>query len=119
MGSEADVSYMVAPELRGRGLASRALIALIAWGTRELGLLCFNLACNVDNTASQPVARKCGFGFVCRQGEELRFRRDASLSRITRSLSRLASPQALDSQMCAKASDQPYALVLAKSHLLR
>ena len=35
-GSEADVSYMVAPELRGQGLASRALVALIAWGTHEL-----------------------------------------------------------------------------------
>jgi hypothetical protein len=48
---------MVAPEFRGRGLASRALMALMAGGTRELGLLCFNLACHADNIASQRVAR--------------------------------------------------------------
>lgn len=78
MGNEAGVSYMVAPELRGRGLASRALLAMIAWGTRELGLLSFNLACQFDNTPSQRVAGKCGFLFVCREGEELRFRRDAT-----------------------------------------
>jgi RimJ/RimL family protein N-acetyltransferase len=69
---------MVAPEFRGRGLASRALMAMMPWGTRELGLLCFNLACHADNTASQRVARKCGFAFVCREGDELRFRRTAA-----------------------------------------
>jgi len=78
MGSEADVSYMVAPELRGRGLASRALMALIDWGTRELGLRNFKLVSHVANTASQRVAEKCGFVFVCREGDELRFRRDAT-----------------------------------------
>lgn len=75
-GSEADVSYMVAPELRGQSLASRALVALIAWGTRELRLQRVHLACHVENTASQRVAEKSGFVFVCREGDELRFRRD-------------------------------------------
>ena len=77
-GSEADVSYMVAPELRAQGLASRALVALIAWGMRELGLRRFNLACHVENTASQRVAEKSGFVFVCQEGDELRFRRDTT-----------------------------------------
>jgi RimJ/RimL family protein N-acetyltransferase len=75
-GSEADVSYMLAPELRGQGLASRALAALIAWGTRELGLRRINLGCHVDDAASQRVAERCGFNFVCRDGDELRFHRD-------------------------------------------
>ncbi len=76
-GSEADVSYMVAPDVRGQGLASRALEALIGWGTRELGLQRFNLACDIDNTASQRVAERCGFVFICREGDELRFCRYA------------------------------------------
>ena len=75
-GSEADVSYMLAPELRGQGLASRALAALIVWGTRELGLWRIHLGCHVDNTASQRVAERCGFELVGRDGDELRFRRD-------------------------------------------
>jgi RimJ/RimL family protein N-acetyltransferase len=75
-GREADVSYLVAPELRGQGLASRALEALIAWGTRELELQRVNLACHVDNTGSRRVAEKCGFILVCREGDELRFRRE-------------------------------------------
>ena len=75
-GSEADVAYLVAPELRGQGLAARALVALIAWGTRELGLRQVNLACHVENTASQRAAEKSGFTFVRREGDELHFRRE-------------------------------------------
>jgi RimJ/RimL family protein N-acetyltransferase len=67
---------MVAPVVRGQGLASRALVALIDWGTRELGLQRVSLACHVENTASQRVAEKCGFTFVWREGDELHFRRD-------------------------------------------
>jgi RimJ/RimL family protein N-acetyltransferase len=73
---EADVSYMVAAELRGQGLASMALEALLVWGTRELGLWRAHLACHVENTPSQRVAEKCGFMFVGRVDDELRFRRD-------------------------------------------
>jgi RimJ/RimL family protein N-acetyltransferase len=75
-GREADVSYVVAPELRSRGLASRALEALIAWGTHELGLQRINLACHIDNTGSRRVAEKCGFVLVCREGDEFRFHRE-------------------------------------------
>ena len=77
-GGEADVAYMVTPELRGQGLASRALLTLIAWGRRELGLQRFNLGCHVDNIASQRVADKCGFVLVSRNGDDLRFRRDTT-----------------------------------------
>ena len=73
---EADVSYLIAPELRGQGLASRAVSALLAWGASELGLLKATIECDVENTASQRVAEKCGFVFVGRYGDQLRFQRD-------------------------------------------
>jgi RimJ/RimL family protein N-acetyltransferase len=79
-GDEADVSYMVSPELRGQGLAPRALKALLAWGSGELGLRYANLGCHVDNTASRRVAEKCGFVFASRDGDELQFRRSTELS---------------------------------------
>jgi len=74
-GETADVSYMVAAGLRGRGLAPRALTAMLTWGARELGLSHATLACHIDNTASRRVAEKCGFVFVSRRGDELLFRR--------------------------------------------
>ncbi len=77
-GSEANVSYMIAPELRGQGLAPRALVALIDWGRRELGLQRVNLACHVKNTASQRVAEKSGFTFLRREGDELHFCRETA-----------------------------------------
>jgi RimJ/RimL family protein N-acetyltransferase len=79
-GNEADVSYLVTRELRGQGLAPRALDALLAWGARELGLEHANLCCHVDNAASRRVAEKCGFVFVDRWENEIRFRRDLSMS---------------------------------------
>jgi [ribosomal protein S5]-alanine N-acetyltransferase len=74
-GHDADVSYMVVAELRGQGLAQLALDALLTWGQRELRLQYANLGCHVENIASQRVAEKCGFVFVERRGDELRFRR--------------------------------------------
>src|SRR5712691_9644452 len=76
VGGQADVSFMVAAELRGQGLAPRALEAMLAWGARELALREANLRCHVDNTASRRVAEKCGFIRVDRQGDELHFCRD-------------------------------------------
>lgn len=75
-GAEADVSYLVTRELRGQGLATRALEALLEWGARELALRLAILHCDIDNIASRRVAEKCGFVLVGRFGNELRFRRD-------------------------------------------
>jgi RimJ/RimL family protein N-acetyltransferase len=72
---EADVSYVIAPEFRGQGLAPKALDALLAWASSDLGLRWANLGCHVDNAASRRVAEKCGFAFVEHRGDELRFRR--------------------------------------------
>jgi RimJ/RimL family protein N-acetyltransferase len=70
------VSYLVVPEYRRAGLASRGLEAMLAWGARELGLCEAHLGCHVDNVASRRVAEKCAFDLVRREGDELRFRRD-------------------------------------------
>jgi RimJ/RimL family protein N-acetyltransferase len=75
-GEVADVSYLVAPRLRGRGLAPRALQALLGWASRELPLRRAVLTCHVHNVASQRVAAKCGFALIARSGDELRFARD-------------------------------------------
>jgi RimJ/RimL family protein N-acetyltransferase len=77
-GDEAAVSFMVAPELRGQGLAPRALEVVLTWGLRELGLRAVTLICHVENTASRRVAEKSGFKFVSQEAEELRFERELS-----------------------------------------
>jgi RimJ/RimL family protein N-acetyltransferase len=79
--SDADVSYMVAVELRGQGLAPMALEAMLSWANSELGIRRAHIGCHVENTASRRVAEKCGFGLVGRVGDELRFRRDIGSSR--------------------------------------
>jgi RimJ/RimL family protein N-acetyltransferase len=72
-GDEANVSYMVDPLLRRQGIASRALEAYLAWASREIGLRSASLTCHVENAASRGVAAKCGFEFVERDGDDMRF----------------------------------------------
>jgi RimJ/RimL family protein N-acetyltransferase len=71
--AEAAVSYMVAAEHRGQGVATRALAALLAWAARELSIRQAVLDCDLDNVASQRVAEKCGFVRVGCSGRDLRF----------------------------------------------
>lgn len=75
-GDAAEVSYLLAPQLRGQGLAPRALDAFLGWASRELSLRRALLDCHVENVASQRVAGKCGFTLIARRGDELRFGRD-------------------------------------------
>lgn len=75
-GEQAEVSYNVTAELRGQGIAPRALSALLRWAAGQLGLRRARLVCHVDNVASRRVAEKCGFAFVGRDGDEFRFERD-------------------------------------------
>ncbi len=75
-GDHADVSYNVTAELRGQGIASRALQAFLAWAAQQIGLRRAHLACHIDNLASRRVAEKCGFVLLGQQGEEYQFRRD-------------------------------------------
>jgi RimJ/RimL family protein N-acetyltransferase len=57
----AAVGYWLAPEARGRGLASHAVRLLARWAFAELGLARLELTCGPDNEASQHVAERCGF----------------------------------------------------------
>lgn len=75
LGDTVDVSYLVAPAFRGRGLAPRALDALLEWVARELRKREAVLTCHVDNAASRAVAAKCGFALAAHDGDELRFTR--------------------------------------------
>jgi RimJ/RimL family protein N-acetyltransferase len=84
IGREADASYMIAPELRGQGLASRALVAMIAWATRQLGLRRVNLACHVDNTGLSAGRREVRLRLRLPRGQRapLPTRHDAGVTDI-------------------------------------
>jgi RimJ/RimL family protein N-acetyltransferase len=53
--------YWVAPEARGRGVATEALRALCRWAVDELGVKRLELLTDPENLASQRVAEKAGF----------------------------------------------------------
>jgi RimJ/RimL family protein N-acetyltransferase len=76
VGDQAEVSYNVTAELRGRGIAPRALSAFLSWAAEHIGVRRARLACHVDNLASRRVAEKCGFVLARREGDEYRFQRD-------------------------------------------
>ena len=79
VGEQADVSYNVTAELRGQGIAPRALSVLLAWAASQIGLRRAHLACHADNVASRRVAKKCGFVLVSQDGDEYKFERDLGL----------------------------------------
>jgi [ribosomal protein S5]-alanine N-acetyltransferase len=60
-GLAGEVSYWVAAEARGRGVATAALRLLSAWALTTLGLLELRLWCHVDNRASRRVAERAGY----------------------------------------------------------
>jgi RimJ/RimL family protein N-acetyltransferase len=60
-GHEGEAGYVVAPEARGRGVASEALRLLTEWGFAGLGLERIELRIEVVNEASQRVAARCGY----------------------------------------------------------
>jgi len=57
----AGIGYWLAPQARGRGVATRAVRLLASWAFTELGLARLELTCGPDNLASQRVAQRCGF----------------------------------------------------------
>jgi RimJ/RimL family protein N-acetyltransferase len=60
-GREAEAGYIVGPQARGRGIASRALKLLTDWALEELDLERVELRITVGNEPSMRVAEKCGF----------------------------------------------------------
>jgi RimJ/RimL family protein N-acetyltransferase len=57
----AAVGYWLAPDARGRGIASRSVQLLAGWAFATLGLARLELTCSPENRASQRVAERCGF----------------------------------------------------------
>lgn len=59
----AELGYLVAPEARGRGVATATLRWLTRRAIEELGMLRLELLISVGNEASRIVARRCGYTF--------------------------------------------------------
>jgi RimJ/RimL family protein N-acetyltransferase len=57
----AELGYTVAPDARGRGVASAALRLLTEWALADLGMLRLELIISVDNEASKRVAERAGY----------------------------------------------------------
>jgi RimJ/RimL family protein N-acetyltransferase len=61
LSGRASVGFMVRPEYRGRGIATRAVQAIVRWAMDEHGVTSLTLTTNPRNVASQRVAEKAGF----------------------------------------------------------
>lgn len=57
----AAIGYWLAPQARGRGVATHAVRLIAEWGFTELNVARLELPCGPDNRASQRVAERCGF----------------------------------------------------------
>jgi RimJ/RimL family protein N-acetyltransferase len=60
-GAEGEIGYMTLPAARGRGIAGRSVDLLTAWGFAELGLQRLELYIDVENRASEAIARRNGY----------------------------------------------------------
>ena len=60
-GAEGEIGYMTLPVARGRGIAGRSVELLTAWGFAELGLQRLELHIDVENPASEAIARRNGY----------------------------------------------------------
>jgi RimJ/RimL family protein N-acetyltransferase len=76
VGESVEVSYLVAPTFRRRGLAVRGLDAFLDWARLAIPCARAILTCHVDNLGSRRVAEKCGFVQVSREGDDVHFARE-------------------------------------------
>ena len=60
-GREVELGYIVAPDARGRGVATEALGQLTAWAFDTLGALRITLIIDAENAPSRSVAERCGY----------------------------------------------------------
>ena len=61
----AAISYAIIAAERGRGYATRATRLLAAYGLEHVGFSRIELRTDVENVASQRVAERAGFSYVC------------------------------------------------------
>jgi RimJ/RimL family protein N-acetyltransferase len=59
--NQGEIGYALAPDARGRGIATRALDLVTRYALEELGLERVELQIATDNDASIRVAEKCGY----------------------------------------------------------
>jgi RimJ/RimL family protein N-acetyltransferase len=74
------VGYWLAPEARGRGLATEAVRALVEWVTGDQRVRWLTLTAHPDNAASQRVAEKAGFRRLGLVPHELAFQDGTTLA---------------------------------------
>lgn len=67
------LSYWLAAEARGRGLATAALVGASAWAVRELGTFRLELGHRVNNPASCRVATRAGYAAEGVERAKLRY----------------------------------------------
>jgi RimJ/RimL family protein N-acetyltransferase len=60
-GGSGEIGYWTAPEARGRGLTTRAVVLLRDWARDALGLELIEILAHRDNRPSQVVAERAGF----------------------------------------------------------
>jgi RimJ/RimL family protein N-acetyltransferase len=60
-GHEGEAGYIVAPQARGKGIASRALRMLTDWAVSDLGLQRVEARIDARNRASIAVVERCGY----------------------------------------------------------
>ena len=61
VGADGEIGYWVAPDARGRGVATRAVTLLRDWAHEQLGLQRMRMQIHPDNVVSCRVAEKAGF----------------------------------------------------------
>lgn len=62
-----EIGWVLSPAAQGKGYASEAARACVAWGKQQLGAVRIIAAVHADNRASIRVAEKCGFSECLRQ----------------------------------------------------
>lgn len=67
----AEIGYWVHPHLAGKGYATEACIAVVAFAFERLGLHKVTIGCLLENVASKRVIEKVGFRFVARIDEDV------------------------------------------------
>jgi len=60
-GREGEAGYIIAPQARGKGIATKALRRLTSWALSDLGLQRVELRMDADNVASIAVAKRSGY----------------------------------------------------------
>jgi RimJ/RimL family protein N-acetyltransferase len=59
-----EIGFWTAPEARGRGATTRAVVLLRDWARDELGLTTIEILAHRDNRPSQRVAERAGFTYA-------------------------------------------------------